>query len=681
MLRGLGAALAKDLRLLARDRVGLVFLGAAPIVVISVAGLSLATLYGAEPRGGTAPVVPLADEDGGWVGRAVRERLADEPSVRMRPVATAAAARALVQAKRAPAALVVPAGTSDAVGAGHAAALVLLSDPVRTVDVAYVRGLAQELRHGLEAAAVERAQHDLDAARAQAADARARVARAADEFHRALDDLGARLETMRPEDERRRAAAERELRTALAERQAAARARLAATLTPLRAFLAELAARRQAFAEWLAAVRERAGRLADRLPPPPEPPSVPPALEELASADPDATAARLVAPDGAAPMLPPVEPPTPPALPAFDLPSLPEPRGGAAPRLDRDHDHGGGRRLLVADRPRARLDAARSARLPDHLGDGGVQRPDDPPAAGRRGARRDGDAARPRGRLPGGGPAPLPPSRAARRVAKGRLANRPGGVRGARPEVIRDAHAARRDPRHRLDHLAAGAGRLAHARRPRRRRDHDRGARRRRSGARRAEGAGPRSPRPAELLLRGHQPQQAEPDRRCDEARGRGDRAAPRRARRRVRAELPQGRGGAARARRGHPPRPEPAPRLRERQRLRARGAGERRAILRLPRARALRDHVLVRRARRRAARHRGRHRRPDGRDHARLRHRHGPPRARAHRARAGGGRRAPGLDGLAPGPGALGAPDARPRASPPAAALRHQPALEPLQV
>jgi len=331
MLAGLAAALGKDLRLLARDRVGLVFLTLAPIVVISVAGLSLATLYGAEPRGGTAPVLPLADEDGGWVGRAVRERLADEPSVRVRPVATAAAARALVQAKRAPAALVVPAGTSDAVGAGHAAALVLLSDPVRTVDVAYVRGLAQELRHGLEAAAVERAQHDLDAARAQAADARARVARAADELHRALDDLGARLEAMRAEAERRRAAAERELRTALTERQAAARARLAATLTPLRAFLAELAARRQAFAEWLAAVRERAGRLADHLPPPPEPPSVPPALEELASADPEATAARLVAPDGAAPILPPVEPPTPPALPAFDLPSLPEPPAGRLP--------------------------------------------------------------------------------------------------------------------------------------------------------------------------------------------------------------------------------------------------------------------------------------------------------------------------------------------------------------
>src|SRR4029077_13743680 len=138
--------------------------------------------------------------------------LADEPSVRLRPLATAAAARALVQAKRAAAALGVPAGTAEAVGAGRAGALVLLTDPVKTVDVAYVRGLAQELRHGLETAAVERAQHDLDAARAQAMDARAHLARTAEDLRHTPDDLAARLEAARAEAERRRAAAERELR-------------------------------------------------------------------------------------------------------------------------------------------------------------------------------------------------------------------------------------------------------------------------------------------------------------------------------------------------------------------------------------------------------------------------------------------------------------------------------------
>ena len=58
MMRGLVAALAKDLRLLARDRAGLIFLTIAPIVVITVAGLSLASLYGADPTGATAYVLP-----------------------------------------------------------------------------------------------------------------------------------------------------------------------------------------------------------------------------------------------------------------------------------------------------------------------------------------------------------------------------------------------------------------------------------------------------------------------------------------------------------------------------------------------------------------------------------------------------------------------------------------------
>src|SRR5262249_59478481 len=75
MPRGLRAALGKDLRLLVRDRVGLVFLTLAPIVVITVAGVSLANLYGDGSRGGTAFVLPVVDEDGGGIERALREHL------------------------------------------------------------------------------------------------------------------------------------------------------------------------------------------------------------------------------------------------------------------------------------------------------------------------------------------------------------------------------------------------------------------------------------------------------------------------------------------------------------------------------------------------------------------------------------------------------------------------------
>ena len=77
-MRAFLSLLAKDLRLLWRDRVGLTFLGLAPLAVITVAGLSLANLYGADPTGQTAYELPLADEDGGTLGRDIHDRLARE---------------------------------------------------------------------------------------------------------------------------------------------------------------------------------------------------------------------------------------------------------------------------------------------------------------------------------------------------------------------------------------------------------------------------------------------------------------------------------------------------------------------------------------------------------------------------------------------------------------------------
>ena len=109
MLAALRAALAKDLRLLIRDRAGLVFLSVAPVVVISVAGFSLAGLFGAPISG---YVLPLADEDHGRLGRVLRSGLAEDAAIEVRPVADRDAARALVRRGAAGAALVIPAGAS-----------------------------------------------------------------------------------------------------------------------------------------------------------------------------------------------------------------------------------------------------------------------------------------------------------------------------------------------------------------------------------------------------------------------------------------------------------------------------------------------------------------------------------------------------------------------------------------
>ena len=131
MLRAFVAAIRKDLRLLLRDRVGLVFLTVAPIIVITVAGFSLATLYGAGPQGETAYVLPVADEDGGRVGRALRQALAKQEMVQVRAVATRAEVERLVRAHEAGVGLVVPADASRRLASGETFELALLTDPVK----------------------------------------------------------------------------------------------------------------------------------------------------------------------------------------------------------------------------------------------------------------------------------------------------------------------------------------------------------------------------------------------------------------------------------------------------------------------------------------------------------------------------------------------------------------------
>ena len=131
MLGALGAAIAKDLRLVGRDRAGLVFLALAPVVVIAVAGFSLAGLFGAASGGTSAYIMPVADEDGGRLGRALRAGLAGEPAIEVHAVADRNAARALVRRGVAGAALVIPPGASAALLAGQPVSLLLYTDPVK----------------------------------------------------------------------------------------------------------------------------------------------------------------------------------------------------------------------------------------------------------------------------------------------------------------------------------------------------------------------------------------------------------------------------------------------------------------------------------------------------------------------------------------------------------------------
>lgn len=306
ILRALRAGIVKDARLLLRDKVGLVFLTIAPLIVMSVAGFSLSTLFGGAPQGDARHVLPVADEDGGRVARAFREGLGDEDGIELRDVGGRDEAIALVRTRQAGAALVVPPGTMAALAHGGDATLLLYTDPVKFVEVANVRFAVQELRHRLGQEALATAQRRVDRLRDKVAAAQRRVERQvaslAKEVRQAegrARDVVARLQRD-IETTHQRIAKElrRAVDAAVREEAAAARTRaereLGRELAPVRSFLDQLTAYRGRFTGWMAAARTAAGRYADRIPPPPEPPALPPELEALATADPSGIAARVI---------------------------------------------------------------------------------------------------------------------------------------------------------------------------------------------------------------------------------------------------------------------------------------------------------------------------------------------------------------------------------------------------
>jgi ABC-type multidrug transport system permease subunit len=328
-MRAFLSLLTKDLRLLWRDRVGLVFLALAPLAVITVAGLSLANLYGADPTGQTAYELPLADEDGAPLGRQIRSRLAGEQSVHLRPVESRAEAERLVRDKQAGTALVIPGGTQAAVDAGHPASLVLYTDAVKYLERLNVRLRLLELRDALQTERAETTQgdassqrdrlaHQLDRLREEVGDARRRLAAAWQDAQRTREEAARTAE----------ASLTRQLSAAESAYTERASRELDRQLADVRAYLDTLAARRRDFETWLGELRRLAGSHAQDIPPPPEFPEPPAALTQLL-----ATGPVLPKPEPPAVRLPVPPPlPKPPALevPEIELPPPPHVPGQLA---------------------------------------------------------------------------------------------------------------------------------------------------------------------------------------------------------------------------------------------------------------------------------------------------------------------------------------------------------------
>src|SRR5271167_2056350 len=80
-LRATAIVVEKELRILRRDWVGICLLILAPILVITVAGFSLAMVYGGDAG---AHLLPLVDEDHGAAAKAITGALAAVHGVDLR---------------------------------------------------------------------------------------------------------------------------------------------------------------------------------------------------------------------------------------------------------------------------------------------------------------------------------------------------------------------------------------------------------------------------------------------------------------------------------------------------------------------------------------------------------------------------------------------------------------------
>ena len=130
-MRSLFAIAWKDLRLIARDRVALLFLVLVPVVVVSVIAEALA---GSDT--GTL-LLPVVNEDRGPVAQALIETLSEYAHVV--EVDRAEAERMVAGEKVAPAALVVPAHTSKRYLASRPSTLLLWTDPAKGAAVRAVQ--------------------------------------------------------------------------------------------------------------------------------------------------------------------------------------------------------------------------------------------------------------------------------------------------------------------------------------------------------------------------------------------------------------------------------------------------------------------------------------------------------------------------------------------------------------
>jgi hypothetical protein len=274
-LRATAAVVEKELRILRRDWVGICLLILAPIVVISVAGFSLAKVYGGDA--GAHPLL-LVDEDHGQAAKAIADALAAIKEVDLRAIDSRAEAQRMVRDRgEAAAALVIPAGTTTRLSEGGKPQLLFYTDPVKHLEIVNFKLLISEVLRRLSAAAV-------DKARSEGIADQGRFRKQLEDGANASADLRASLVNLQREASRRQAQSEKLLDRQLlfaqeriqetidqqlariGEQLTVAGESQRAQLIDLRDYFMRLAQAREQFGQWLMRLRDLAGSRASEIP-------------------------------------------------------------------------------------------------------------------------------------------------------------------------------------------------------------------------------------------------------------------------------------------------------------------------------------------------------------------------------------------------------------------------------
>ena len=295
MMRAIWLTLEKEMILLWRDRIGLFMLLVAPIAVITAAGFSLAKIYGGESGSKAEYPVAIVDQDHGEVAHAVTDSLARVPVVSVLTAGNRDEAIAMVrESKRAVVAIVIPAGTSDAIRDGRNAELVLYADPVRYLQTVKVELKLAELCRGISAEASARAraalaqrgdslQAELESDSAAARDLKTQFEKAAVQAAHERDQAISKIEDqIRTSIATAQAQVIKQLNDVLAdvEREATQRSEeQSQTVAEARDYLARLQRTQSQFEDWFAKLKQLAGKRAANIPDPPAFPTTPADLE------------------------------------------------------------------------------------------------------------------------------------------------------------------------------------------------------------------------------------------------------------------------------------------------------------------------------------------------------------------------------------------------------------------